>query len=246
MKRFHLLIWLILLVLITNPVHAQGSGPAIPAEPPAGMYILDELDWLTSAQEDSINATISGLDKDGIAEIAVVTLDDCGMDKEAFRKSLFDTWGIGHTDDNDGLLILVCWYGGDASRRSIEQLYGPAWKWTLSPTKTDQIAQEKFVPAFQQDKPGDGLVGMIRTYNVLLRTQNTSGSPLAALTLFMKRNTENILWISVFLVVLLVQWAWGKFVPESIRERFGREDSTDRDGFDGGRSDGGGGSSTRF
>jgi uncharacterized membrane protein YgcG len=142
----------------------------IPAAPAKGSYILDQLDWLSADQEANINSIIQRLDHDGPAEIAVVTLDNCGSDKQAFRKSLFDTWGIGHVDDNDGLLVLVCWYGGDSSRRSVEQLYGPELKEILTSNQTGGTIQQYFVPAFQAGKPGEGLVGMVRTYNALLRT----------------------------------------------------------------------------
>ena len=62
--------------------------PPFPGSPPAGVYILDELDWLTEEQESAIDSILRGLDNDEIAEIALVTLDDCGTDKQSFRKSL--------------------------------------------------------------------------------------------------------------------------------------------------------------
>ncbi len=246
MNKLHLFIWLTLLIVITIPVHAQGGEPPIPAAPPDGTYVLDELDWLTSKQEDGLNSMITRLDNDGVAEVAVVTLNNCGSDKEAFRKSLFDTWGIGHKDDNDGLLILVCWYDGDTSRRSVEQLYGPGLKWILTSQLTDQTAQENFVPAFQQGKPGDGLVGMVRDYNVLLRTQKGSENFFTSTVQSLKKNSEAILFILIFVAMIVLQWGVNRFVPESIRKQFRREGDNDRGGFDGGRSDGGGGNSTRF
>src|SRR5512139_3522403 len=120
MKRRIALLTGILLLLGVVSAKAQGEQPPIPPAPSSGKYIYDELDWLTPEQEGNINSVVQKLDQDGVAEIALVTLDDCGLDKQSFRKSLFDRWGIGHADDNDGLLILVCWYGGDASRRSVE------------------------------------------------------------------------------------------------------------------------------
>lgn len=254
MKTKAVLLIIVILVLPANSVHAQGSEPPIPAAPPNGNYVLDELDWLTSSQETSINSTISHLDKDGLAEIALVTLNDCGSDKESFRRSLFDTWGIGHRDDNDGLLILVCWYDGDTSRRSVEQLYGRGLNHMLNSQKTDQIAQEEFVPAFQQGTPGDGLVGMVRVYNVLLRTAEERPKNLFA-SLAQWFNNLNF-WIAIpllFFIFMGLIYLLDKIVPKSIRSRFerdpsarGRADYSDRDGFDGGRSDGGGSSSTRF
>src|SRR5215211_5263447 len=218
MKKFHIFIWLTLLALITIPVHVQESEPPIPTAPPDGTYILDKLDWLTSDQEASINSTIKRLDNDEVAEIAVVTLNDCGSDKEAFRKTLFDTWGIGHRDDNDGLLILVCWYDGDASRRSVEQLYGRGLNGMLTSQKTDQTAQKNFVPAFQQGKPGDGLVGMLRAYNVLLR--NAEQQPKNVFNSLIQWFNNLNFWIEIpllFFIFMGLIYILDKIVPKSIR-----------------------------
>lgn len=250
--------WVLLLVLMAFIVNAQRTEPPIPAPPAEGSYVLDELDWLTGDQESNINSIIRGLDHDGVAEIAIVTLNDCRSDKQAFRKSLFDTWGIGHADDNDGLLILVCWYGGDASRRSVEQLYGRGWNGILSSNQTGEIAQDYFVPAFQEGKPGEGLVGMLRTYNVLLRTSMSS-----------KNSSNPILqnfqggfgWIlaplggfilaALFLHIFRTHPNWTRFrVDDWLRSDRNDHNSgdhwNDHDSFGGGNSEGGGGSSTRF
>lgn len=255
--KFFLLI--VLASLIAIPVHAQSEKPPLPAPPTEGNYILDELDWLTDEQATSINSIIRRLDNDGVAEIAVVTLNDCGSDKQAFRKSLFDTWGIGHTDDDDGLLILVCWYSGDASRRSVEQLYGPGLNGILTSKKTGQIAQENFVPAFEQGKPGDGLVGILRTYNVLLRTSKGSNNLFTPLVNFFKDLDDGLQAGLVMLLGAAMLLVLDRIMPHSLRSKLdhflsNRDDRflsdhdnrNDRDGFGGGRSDGGGGSSTRF
>lgn len=228
------------------PVHAQGQQPPIPAAPANGNYVLDELGWMSDIQKSTVNAIINRLDQEGVAQIAVVTLDDCGSDKGAFRKQLFDRWGIGHADDNDGLLILVCWYGGDPARRSVEQLYGRGLNRILSSSKTDEIARQDFVPAFQQGKPGDGLVAMVRDYNVKLRTVT---SPLDTL-----KNLAPILYgLLCFVGALIVVLLFDRFLPGVLPFRSGRErefynrgNDSAGGGFDGGSSSGGGGSSTGF
>jgi len=247
---------IILLVIISFPVFAQSDLPPIPNSPPSGRYILDELDWLSNEQEAKLNEIIKRLDNDGLAEIAVVTLNDCGTDKKAFRKLLFDTWGIGHTDDNDGLLILVCWYGGDISRRSVEQLYGPGLNRILSPQKTDQMVQNNFVPFFQQDHPGEGVLKMVSIYDQLIRdnlnkpqtTSQGSGYLLIGFLVF-----------AVSLFIFAINRAQNlpdeqnQSRKDSIRKTRKKKEDTwwwsdggGGGGFDGGSSDGGGGSSSHF
>lgn len=169
-------VWFVLMMVVCQALLAsqralaQGTEPPIPPAP-TGSFVLDTLDWLTPDQEAEINAINKNLDADGIAQIAVVTLDDCGPDKKTFRYHLFNTWGIGHANDNDGLLILLCWYGGDKTRRSVEQEVGYGLENTLPSTLTDSIAQKCFVTAFQENHPGEGLVAMVKSYDSLLRKQ---------------------------------------------------------------------------
>ena len=183
MVRYKLVIG-VLLVLCLQPIRAlaQGGEPPIPPAPNGGNVVLDTLDWLTPSQETEINSINQKLDEEGIAQIAVVTLDDCGGDKQKFRNELLRTWGIGHANDNDGLLIMVCWYGGDQSRRSLEQETGFGLEGTLPDVLTARVADELFIPAFQADQPGNGLVAMVIRYDRILRqggqtSQSTQSQP---------------------------------------------------------------------
>jgi uncharacterized membrane protein YgcG len=240
MKIKILFLLIILLAFAAIPVQAQNGEPPLPASPANGIYVLDQLGWLTSDQEASINSIIQKLDRDGMAEIAVVTLNDCGADMRTFRKSLFDTWGIGHVDDNDGLLILVCWYGGDASRRSVEQLYGRGLNSILGSSGTDTIANAYFVPAFEAGKPGDGLVGMVKRYDALIREgvqSRKSANPFARFWASLNGDLQTLLIVLVCMPFIL--WINNLF-SKGRRRDFGRDGSyRDSDGF-------GGGSSTRF
>lgn len=170
MKKQSLIVGILLLLFfLPLPALAQGSQPPIPPAPTVGNVVLDTLDWLTPMQEAEINAINKELDDEGIAQMAVVTLDDCGSDKLKFRNDLFRSWGIGHKDDNDGLLIMVCWYGGDQNLRSVEQETGYGLEAMFPGTLTDQIAKDYFIPAFQADQPGNGLVAMVKRYDRLFR-----------------------------------------------------------------------------
>jgi uncharacterized membrane protein YgcG len=167
----------LVLMLTSRSARAQGNEPPIPAAPPDGTYILDTLDWLSSSQGEDLNTIVHKLHQDGIAEVFVITLDDCGTDKRTFRKTILQNWGIGYANNNNGLLILVCWYGGDASRRSVEQEFGTGLNGVLSGEITDRVAQEQFIPSFQNEHPGDGLLGMVIYYDAMLRSPKEAPQP---------------------------------------------------------------------
>lgn len=139
------------LVLVTlGACLAPPEEAAIPQQPTReGVYVVDTLNWLTPDQESSINATVAELDRAGVAQIAVVTLDNCGPDSQQFRLDLFREWGIGHKDVNNGLLILLCWYGGQEGNRSLEVEVGPRLEEVLPDTLGARIFERVFVPYFE-------------------------------------------------------------------------------------------------
>jgi len=197
MIRYRILIGALLIACLQSGlVLAQGTQPPIPPVPTNGNVVLDELNWLSPTQESEINSLNQKLDAEGIAQIAVVTLNDCGDDAQKFRNELFRTWGIGHPDTNDGLLILVCWYGGDQSRRSVEQETGYGLEGPLPDVLTARTVDEVFIPAFQANRPGDGLVAMVKSYDQILRQEmavRSSANPVDI----------NMLWIITgFLAIL--------------------------------------------
>lgn len=251
----------LLTLFLPITVLAQGDQPNVPTPPPAGVYILDTLDWLTPAQEAEINNAVAKLDSDQLAEIAVVTLDNCGEDKLKFRNDLFREWGIGHADDNDGLLIMVCWYGGDKSRRSLEQEVGYGLEGTIPDLLTSKVAKQYFVPAFSTGvadtevvwtgKAGEALTTMVRAYDGIIR-----GNTPSELVDRPDNSGSVLFWIVVIIVVLLVlivligmfsdgsSGSGGGWSSSSNSSSWGSSDSGGSS-FGGGSS-GGGGSSTGF
>ena len=168
MKKFAAILAIAFAFVTSFPVGAQGGDPPIPEPPPAGTYVLDQLDWLSADQEATINRLAARLDQEGKAVINVATLTDCGSDKTLYRKSILQNWALGHPGKDNGLLILVCWYGGDPNLRSIEQEYGTGLGNLLSSQVTDQVASEQFVPSFRDNDPGTGLVSMVRVYDSMI------------------------------------------------------------------------------
>lgn len=236
------ILWVLTLVLMVTvrAAHAQGNEPPIPAAPPEGTYVLDTLGWLSDSQEKDANKIIQKLDQDGLAEIFIITLDDCGTDKRNYRKAIMQNWGIGHSNNSNGLLILVCWYGGDKSRRSVEQEFGPGLNGILSGEITDQIAKEQFIPSFQNEHPGDGLLGMVVYYDNLLRSpKEVNQSTESSVSTF---NPLYILLIGGFIVIFIFSYIKDRKSGWSSEERYYGGD------YSGGGDGGGGdsGSSTSF
>lgn len=213
MKKLLPIFFLLTLLLATvSTAFAQGGNPPLP-DPPVDSVVLDTLDWLSPTQEQEINDIVFELDREGLAQIAVVTLNDCGGDSALFRNQLFRAWGIGHADDNDGLLIMVCWYDGVQGQRVLEQEVGTGMEGTIPDLLTDRMFSQYFVPVFSQGKAdsevissgeaGDALVSMVIAYDNVIR-QEPQSIPLAS------EETQNpegdSLWVVllIFLVIIFV------------------------------------------
>ena len=224
-------------LLFATPVSAQSGKPPIPNSPPSNSYVLDTLNWLSESQEQEINTIARQLNSEGEAQIYVATLDDCGSDKTEYRRDIFNAWKIGAQKRDGGLLILVCWYAGDKSRRSVEVKTDEKMQSIIPDALTATTAENNFVPAFKENQPGVGLVNMVMVFDNVIRGEKPAILP------FSRQQIITVGLIIVFGILLFFLF---------LRDKKGGSGSDggwyDRGESDGGYSGGddGGGSSTSF
>lgn len=97
-----LLLMCVLLVVLAVPALASG----IPTAPDS--FVYDEADVLSSATEQYINMETAALDTACGGQIAVVAVDFTGEYSTAdYAYELFNGWGIGDKNKNNGLLLLL-------------------------------------------------------------------------------------------------------------------------------------------
>jgi uncharacterized membrane protein YgcG len=188
-NRFAVILAFVMSLAVLAPAYAQAQNPPFPPLPLPHEFTSDTLHWLGPSQAQEINSIAGKLDSDGLSVIFVVTQNDCGPDSAQYKTDLFRTWRIGHYATNDGLLIMVCWYGGDKSRRGLAQETGTGLEATITDIQSSQIAKRYFVPAFQGNtdavasgRAGLALVDMVKAYDALLRGKSmpVSQMPTAA------------------------------------------------------------------
>lgn len=232
-------------LLFTTPVNAQSGEPPIPNPPPSNSYVLDALNWLSELQEQEINTIARQLDSEGKAQIYVATLDDCGSDKTQYRRDIFNAWKIGAQKSDGGLLILVCWYDGDKSRRSVEVKTDAKMQSIISDALTATTAENNFVPAFKENQPGTGLVKMVMVFDDVIRGKKSATVPPSFISQI-SANTYGILFIIITTILLTIDWRriWR---GEGFGWVSGNGDGGGSDSYgDGGGGGDGGGSSTSF
>ncbi len=141
-----LIISLLGFFLVVLPVLAQ-TFPE-----PVG-YVNDFAEMLSADFRDSIEEDLSKFEEETKAEIAVVTVNSLeGTYIEDYAVRLFEQWGIGKKEADNGLLLLIA---KEDREFRIEVGYG------LEPIITDgragKILREQMTPAFKEDNYDQGV-----------------------------------------------------------------------------------------
>jgi len=130
----------------------------------ANGYVCDPADIITANEEQIINQMLWELEQKSTAQIAVVMLPSIGTEvPKSFAVDLFEEWGIGQAETDNGLLILTVM---DQRRTEFEVGYG------LEPILTDavclRIGTDEIVPFFKQGRFGTGIVSALTRVNQFL------------------------------------------------------------------------------
>lgn len=140
------------LVMSLLPVTAQTNYPIA-----GDAYVNDYAQLLTPEDAASIRQSFAQLEAQQGIEAVVVTIESIQAyatdDKtvESFATHLFNTWGIGHAEKNNGILVLVA-VGDRAVRIEAGAGYGTSLD---SPLK--KIIDQAMVPRFKQGDYSSGI-----------------------------------------------------------------------------------------
>lgn len=140
------------------------SVGAVPNPRTNGGWVTDLADVLSDGEEAAMNSVIAELHTDLGVEIAVVTVPDVAGTPKAFATELFNTWGVGDGDANNGLLVLLV-----MGERRLEMETGYGLEATLPDGWLGTMQQQAMVPHFKQGEFGAGLIAGLADINARLR-----------------------------------------------------------------------------
>jgi uncharacterized protein len=96
------------LLALSMVFHASAYSSAGIPDPPESVYVGDFADVLSDSTEQHIIKQASALDYMTGAQIVIVTVDFTGGEEiENYAYRLFNEWGIGDAEKNNGLLLLL-------------------------------------------------------------------------------------------------------------------------------------------
>ncbi|TAE57499.1 MAG: TPM domain-containing protein [Nostocales cyanobacterium] len=142
-------------VLFTHPSHALSVVDIPNPRIQNGGWVTDMVDMLSPSAEKKLNQMISDLEKKNSAEIAVVTVPTTqpASTPKAFATELFNNWGIGKQETDNGVLFLVS--QGD---RRTEITTGYGIEGILTTEKIQQILTTLVTPEFKQGNFENGII----------------------------------------------------------------------------------------
>ena len=164
-------------------------------------YVSDYAEIFSPQEKQEIESLIIRIEKNTTAEIAVVTVKSLeGMSEDQYAVELFEKWGIGKKDKDNGLLILVA---PTERRYRIEVGYG--LEGTITDLRSGIIGRTYFVENFKQEKYGNGTYGALLDIKGLLEEDPTiiSEYQITEKTMTIK-SREIYFWIIIFFIIMFL------------------------------------------
>ena len=166
--RFYLIL---VIVTCCNTIFAQDGDPSyytideVPNPTQGGVgFVSDPENILSLSALQELNDLIKSIESVTSAEVAIVMLPSIGEEvPKNFAVKLFETWGTGKAETDNGLLILTVM---DQRRTEFEVGYG------LEPILTDalcyRIGSQEIVPYFKRGEYGGGLIAAVKRIQTIL------------------------------------------------------------------------------
>lgn len=151
---------LLIILVLFMPISVWAKGEDIPS-PTQNFYINDYANVLDSQTEQYIMQHSIQLDELTGAQVVVVTVDTIGdIPLEEYSLNILRGWGIGSSEKNNGVLILVA---VEDRKSRIEVGYG--LEGALPDSKTGWIQDDYMIPHFSA---GDFSTGILEGYKAIL------------------------------------------------------------------------------
>lgn len=140
----------------SSPAFARAKQPdrqEVKFPEPEG-YVNDYAQLLSPQEKEAITGIIRELRQKTTAEIAVVTLKSVApYDINLYAVKLFEKWGIGTKDKDNGALILLA-----LKEREVRIEVGYGLEGILPDGLTGEIIRKYMIPSFKEENYGQGII----------------------------------------------------------------------------------------
>ncbi len=177
--------------------------------------VSDFANVMTDEQKLSLQTKLSAYEKASGVQIAVVTQNDLqGYEIESYANKLFNTWGIGNKDKNNGLLILI---SPDHHKWRIEVGYG--LEASLPDGTCHRLSEEYFPHNFREQKYFEGVDYILDEFISIIGTT-------PQVTVYKKVNLMPVMsWIFGIVSFLVLAFISHKYVEKVQRIQREKEEA---------------------
>jgi len=128
-------------------------------------YVTDNANMIDQSYEAKITQLAGEIERETTVQIAVATVESLeGESIYTYSENLFEKWGIGKKDKDNGLLILVV---KDPHNYGFEVGYG--LEGTITDSITYEMGKKKFEPNFKNGDYGKGIYESMLDVQELVR-----------------------------------------------------------------------------
>lgn len=207
-------------------------------------YVNDRAGLLHSSSRQQLESLLANLARQSGAELVVVTLPSMeGGQIDDFTNRLFEKWGVGQKEENNGLMLLV---SVEERKMRIEVGYG--LEGVIPDGKAGQIRDQFILPYFKQGQMEKGVVqgtlAMVSIvaghYGVELTGSQPAPPPSRARGGDEGFSLLNLIWLLFILFFVGRGFFLPLFIPSMRRRHPGRGAYMGGGGFGGGGFGGGG------
>lgn len=187
MKR----IWLAVSLCLAALTLTAGAAFAQTFPPPQG-FVNDFANLLSDPVEAELETELAEFEKETTSEIAVVTVETLeGLTVEDYAVRLFESWGIGKKDKDNGVLFIVA----EAERKvRIEVGYG--LEGVITDGRAGRLLDEAVIPSLRQNDFETGIRNGVKAIESYIRV----GSPPEPL----EDNPVNEFWDDYFVLLFVL------------------------------------------
>ncbi|HLP51825.1 MAG TPA: TPM domain-containing protein [Chitinophagales bacterium] len=132
-------------------------------------WLNDFANVYTTSEKSALDSLMAELNKDKLAQFAIVTLDSICVSADKFDSlnlRIASAWGVGEKGKNNGILI-----GINTGHRKIRIDNGDGIVKVISDMETKEIINNFFTPAFKRGEYYEGTLAGLLELNKLLKAR---------------------------------------------------------------------------
>lgn len=167
-------------------------------------YVSDPDRILEASDIATLNRLIASLEDSSTAQVAVVIVASIGQENpKDFATRLFNQWGIGQTDTDNGLLILTVM---DQHRTEFETGYG--LEAVLPDAICYRVGMQELVPEFKKGNYGAGLIAAVSRMKEILEKGEVVDEIRSRRVVGSGRGNPLFIFLQIYLLISLVFHLW--------------------------------------